>query len=367
MKLTRILALILAMLMLAMSFAACNTAPTEEPPAQDEPSGDQPSGDEPSGDEPPVDEPPADEQPPEDEKKENILNLVNTGVTEYVIVRDYNASQAVVDAINNVVKSIKEDTGADIEVRLCYIDRPDETSDVEAEKEILIGATNRAESEQALDGLLADDYTLQVVGQKLVVGGGGDSGTLKALAILLNKHIHEKGNKYMVKDGKFQSIAFSEKENEGARGTYSYSKFFMMGARIDSYYIFYPKAGEMAQIYKGFAEDAATHIATSTGYELEVYKDNRGWADYEILIGDTVRTPEGTYEELADDEYVIQLVPTEVEYEDGSTHAGAQLYICFGEDAYDAAMTAFTKQFMPISTVLLEKEITEAFILRGNA
>ena len=363
MKLTRILALILALLMMAMSLTACNLLSEEEPPVEDEPAGDKPSGDEPSDELPPVDD-----QPTEDEeKKENILNLINTGVTDYVIVRDYNASQAVVDAINNVVKSIKEDTGADIEVRLCYIDRPGEASDVVAEKEILIGATNRTESEQALDGLLADDYTLQVVGQKLVVGGGGDSGTLKALAILLNKHIHEKGNKYMVKDGKFQSIAFSEKENEGARGTYSYSKFFMMGARIDSYYVFYPKAGEMSEVYKDFAQSLVTHVTTCTGYELNMYKDNRGWADYEILIGDTIRTPEGTYEELADNEYVIQLVPTEVEYEDGSIHAGAQLYICFGEDAYEAAMTAFTKQFMPTSTTLLEKDVTEAFILRGKA
>ncbi len=357
MKFTRILALILAMLMLAMTFAACNTTtpPTEEPPAEEPPVDEQP----------PVEDP-APEQKPAD-KEEKVLDLVTVGVTEYVIVRDYKASQAVVDAINNVVKSIKEDTGADIVVKECFMDRPGETMDVVAEKEILIGATNRPESEQALDGLLSDDYTIQVVGEKLVVGGGGDSGTLKALAILLNKHIHEKGNKYMVKDGKFQSISFSEKENEGARGIYSYSKFFMMGARIDSYYVFYPKAGEMSQTYKAFAEAMATHVAANTGYELEIYKDTRGWADYEILIGSTIRTPEGTYEELEDDEYVIQLVPTEVEYEDGSTHAGAQLYICFGEDAYDAAMTAFTKQFMPNSTVLLEKEITEAFILRGRA
>ena len=161
MKLTRILALILALLMMAMSLTACNLLSEEEPPVEDEPAGDKPSGDEPSDELPPVDD-----QPTEDEeKKENILNLINTGVTDYVIVRDYNASQAVVDAINNVVKSIKEDTGADIEVRLCYIDRPGEASDVVAEKEILIGATNRTESEQALNGLLADDYTLQEIGR----------------------------------------------------------------------------------------------------------------------------------------------------------------------------------------------------------
>ena len=358
MKTTRILALILAMLMLAMSFAACNntTPPTEEPPVE-----------QPPVEQPPVEQPPVEQPPASDKKEETILNLVDTGLTEYVIVYDYKASQDVVDAINNVVAAIKEDTGCDIAVKQCFIDRPEEPLNAEAEKEILIGITNRAESVEALDGLLAYDYTIRVMGSKLVVGGGGDSGTLKALAILLNQHIHEKGNKYEVKNGRLQSIAFSDKENVSARGTYSYSKFFMMDARIDSFYVFYPKAGERSETFKAFAEDVVTHVATSTGYELDMYKDTRYWADYEILIGDTIRTPEGVYEELEDDEYVIQLVPTEVTYEDGSVHPGAQLYICFGEDAYDAAKTAFTKEFMPVSTVLLEKVMTEAFILRGRA
>ena len=136
---------------------------------------------------------------------------------------------------------------------------------------------------------------------------------------------------------------------------------------MDSFFVVYPQGSEREQTYKLFAEALRTHVATTTGYELTVYKDNRGWADYEILIGDTIRTPEGTYEELEKDEYVIQLIPNEVTYEDGSVHPGAQLYICFGEDAYDAAYTAFTKEFMPASTVLLEKIVTEAFIMRGKA
>ncbi|MBR6728390.1 MAG: hypothetical protein IKM08_09385 [Clostridia bacterium] len=362
MKTARILALILALLMLVATFAACNQTP-EEP--TDPNQGTTPPVEQPPVEQPPVEQPPVEQPPVKDE--EVVLNLIDTGVANYVIVRDYNVSQSIKDAIDSVVAAIKEDTGAVIEVRECFIDRPGEPLDVETEKEILIGKTNRAESIAALNGLLADDYTISVHGSKLVVGGGGDSGTLKALAILLNQHIHEKGNKYEVKNGRLQSISFSEIENVSARGTYSYSKFFMMGARIDSYYVFYPKGSEMEQVYKQLAEDVSTHISTTTGYELDVYKDNRGWADYEILIGDTVRTPEGVYEELEDDEYVIQLVPNEVTYEDGSVHAGAQIYICFGEDAYEAVKTAFTKEFMPASTVLLEKDITEAFILRGNA
>ncbi|MBQ8341249.1 MAG: hypothetical protein IJY22_02590 [Clostridia bacterium] len=364
MKTVRILALILALLMLAMTVVACDETPAPQPGGDTTPPVNQPGDNDDTT-------PPEDEQPPEDNEddkkpEETVLQLVDTGVTEYVIIRDYKASQAVVDAITSVVAAIKEDTGATITVRECFNDRPEETMDVETEKEILIGMTNRAESQEALGDLLADDFTIAVHGSKLVVGGGGDSGTLKALAILLNQHIHEKGNKYEVKNGRLQSIAFSSKENVSQRGTYSYSSFVMLNARIDSYYLFFPKGSEMEQTYKQLAEELSTHIATTTGYELDVYKDTRAWADYEILIGDTIRTPEGLYEELADDEYVIQLVKTEVTYEDGSVHEGAQLYICFGEDAYEAVKTAFTKEFMPASTVLLDKNVEE-FVLRGNA
>jgi hypothetical protein len=354
MKTVRILALILALLMMVMAFAACK--PTEEPVTPPE-----------TPVEPEIPDTPEEPEEPEEPAGEKVLQLVDTGVTDYVIVRDYKASQAVVDAINNLVKSIKEDTGADIVVKECFIDRPEEPLNAESEKEILVGMTTRAESATALKGLLAADYTLSVHGEKLVVGGGGDAGTIAALTVLLNKHVHEKGNRYQVKDGILQSIAFSEKENEGVRGVYSYSRFFMMDARVDSYYMFYPKGVELEQTYKQMAEELQKHIMTETGYELDVYKDNRGWADYEILIGETARTPEELYADLADNEYVIQLVKTQVTYEDGSVHDGATLYVCFGKDAYAAAKVAFTKEFMPASTTMLEKDITEPFTLRGEA
>lgn len=346
MKIVRIFSFILAVLMLATSLVSCDLFKQDEPPVED-----------------PVDT----EKPAEPEVTE--LSIVNKGITEYVIVRDYQASKSVVDTVANIAAMIKEHTGADIQVKECFNNLENEPLDVETEKEILVGMTNRKESEEALKGLLADDYTMQIKGSKLVIGGGGDSGTVKALTVFLTAYIYEQGNKFMVKNGEMQSLKFTKEDNVVSRGIYSYSKCQMLGVRIDSFLLAYPKNSEMSQTCKKFAEDLQAHIAKESGYELEIDKDTRAWGDYEILIGDTKRTDAGLYEELGKDEYYIKLVKKQVTYEDGSVHDGGTMYVCFGKDAEEAAkaaLLAFTKQVMPASTKPLEFSLEENFVLTNK-
>lgn len=346
MKTVRILSFILAVLMLAVPLASCNLFKQDEPP---------------------VEEPVEEETPAAPEVTE--LSLVDVGITEYVIVRDYQASKKVVDAVANIAAMIKEHTGADIQVKECFNNIENEPLDVETEKEILVGMTNRKESQEALKGLLADDYTMQISGSKLVIGGGGDSGTVKALTVFLTAYIYEQGNKFLVNDKENpqpQSLKFTKEDNVVSRGIYSYSKCQMLGVRIDSFLLAYPKNSEMSQTYKEFAESLQAHISKESGYELEISKDTRAWGDYEILIGDTKRTDAGLYEELGKDEYYIKLVKKQVTYEDGSVHDGGTMYVCFGEDAADAALLAFTKQIMPASTKPLEFSLEDNFVLTNK-
>ena len=51
----------------------------------------------------------------------------------------------------------------------------------ESEYEILIGATNREESQAFLDGLLWDDYGYTIIGNKIVIAGHTAEGTLAAV------------------------------------------------------------------------------------------------------------------------------------------------------------------------------------------
>ena len=101
MKATRILSLLLAVLTVATLLCACKP---------DDDTANQPT-------EPTI----------------TTLNLIINGETSYVIVRDYHASAAVIDAVDKMAESIKKNIGATVSVKECYSDRED-SSDVKASK-----------------------------------------------------------------------------------------------------------------------------------------------------------------------------------------------------------------------------------------
>lgn len=284
------------------------------------------------------------------------LELVTEGVAKYVIVRDYKAGGEVLQAVAQIVNAIKTFTGADIEVKECYNDREDE-NDVVTDNEILVGKTNRPESATALANKRSDDWVLGVYGKKLVVASPSDGGTMKAVTVFLNSYVYEQGNKFEVKnyvesngkEGKLFSLTFKESDNQTKPGTYSYNLFEVFGARIDSFTIIYTKTPVNTD---AFAKRLQAYISKETGFELDVKKDARCYADYEILVGPTDRTDEELVKQLGDDDWLIRLRQTDT---------GAQMIILYGKNAEDAAYEAFTKRVMPVSKTPIDTSITAPF------
>lgn len=324
MKLFRMIALVLAMLMVVSLFAACN---------RDKDKG----------------------EPEGPQVEEVTLDLITQGVANYVIVSDYKAGGDVSNAVASIVSAIKTFTGADVTVKECYNDREDENDVVEA-NEILVGMTNREESINAFNGLRSNDWVLGVYGNKLVVGGPSEAGTLRAATKFLNEFIYEQGNKNEVKtytesngkEGSLQSLTFTNTQNLAETGTYSYSLYEVLDARIDSFEIIYAKNDENSRLCSELAESLCSYISKEAGYELEIKKDTRCYADYEILIGNTVRTDDELAEKIGPDDYYIKLNRTET---------GAQLIILFGENAKDEAYNAFRQQIMPTSKTPIQKNL----------
>ena len=330
MKTIRILSLILALLMMAFTLVACDE------------------------DETPVDENPVEENPA-DEVKE--VEIVTKGTANYVIVRDYKAGAETNAAVAAMVTAFKNYLNCDIEVRECYGDRDDAQEAAPVTKEILVGATNRPESAQALDGKKTSDFGISIIGEKLVIAGGSDSATATAVIRFMTGFVYEQGDKAAVGKGqKFSLVVTSEaagNEDFNRVGKYSYDKAVMGDARIDSYILVYPRDGKMSAEYKLFAEAVGDVIEKEAGYELKVYKDTRAQGDYEILVGDTIRTDAGLVEKLQEDEYYIALNKTE---------KGAVLTILFGKNAYDAALAEF-KKVMPSSPTPINFNLTDGFVV----
>ena len=145
---TKGLALLLCLLMLVPMIASCTKDEAETP----ETSG---------NDVPQTTTPPADE---EEFDINDILNssdykmVVTEGATDYVIV--YPAGAEMEKAVAESLKAkLEENTGAVIEVK--------DDSAAEAEKEILIGNTNRTADDTIFNGVKAKDYVVKASGSNL--------------------------------------------------------------------------------------------------------------------------------------------------------------------------------------------------------
>ncbi len=331
MKTIRILSLILALLMMAFTLVACND-----------------------------DETPDDGTTPDDDANKVVnateIEVVTKGTPNYVIVRDYKAGAQTNEAVSAMVTAFKDYLNCEIEVRECYSDRDDAQEAAPEAKEILVGSTNRPESAQALDGKKASDFGISIIGEKLIIAGGSDEATATAVIRFMTGFIYEQGDKPAVKQGKKLSLTVTAEaagtEDFNRTGKYSYNKAVMCDARIDSYVLIYPRDSKMTNEYKAFADAVGGVVFKEVGYELKVYKDTRAQGDYEILIGDTLRTDAELADKLDEDEYYIALNKTE---------KGAVLTILFGKNAYDAALEAFNA-IMPSSPTPIDFNLPDGFV-----
>ena len=352
MKLARILSLILAVLLMACAFVACDTAEDPEAPAD--------------GTDPAI--------------EAITLRVVESSYTGYVIVRDYKASGTVLGAVTSLQNSFKDFLGCEIQVKECYNDRT-EAEDVETELEILIGDTNRKESAQVAEGLKTNDYKVDVVGEKIVIVGGSDDATEKAISKFMTALVQAQGNKNEVKQDIKQNMSVYKGLPEddtnkkfdvdidtfSSTGKYSYGKATMGGARMDSYMVVYSRDGELAKANQTFAEELQDHVNKHAGYYMECKKDVAVTrADYMILVGDTSYTDKALVEKIGDDDYYIALTAREITLADGTKTTGAVLTILFGVDGEEAAREAFFEQIMPASSNRIDFNMTIGFVATNN-
>ena len=305
----RLLCLMLALLMLAVPFVACNKE--EEPEATDE---------------------------------NPTLELVTEGVSNFVIIRDYQASGQVVDGVNAMKEQFKIFLNAEVEIRECYNDL-EEADDIVMEKEILIGATNRPETAEVTKNMRSGDYAITIVNGKLVIAGGSDEATNSAIVRFLTGYVVDQGDKNSVAQGASFSLVVDQKSASAytTYGKYSYNTSVVADARIDSFAIFYANNAQ-SQTHAALANDIMDYINKQTGYLLPVYKDaNDEGTNYKILVGDTSMTDPALIEGLGADQYYIGLKATD---------DGAILTILYGNsaDAQSAAMQAIKKMIPALDT-----------------
>lgn len=147
------------------------------------------------------------------------------------------------------------------------------------EKEILLGATNRAESVEAQNNLEGNfSFSVTQTGSKIVIYGGSEEAILRGLEHFLGL-ISAEGAATIEKDYTFTKNYVDEAVSADS-----------VPARLASEYeIIFPVISNSGE--KAIAEEIANQLLSKTDIAPKRRSDNSAGKDKEILVGFTSRTP----------------------------------------------------------------------------
>ena len=237
--------------------------------------------------------------------------IVSDGESDFVLVYPKKAGDDGVQAALEIKSLLKMKTGVDMKVS------DDESVAADsAAKEILIGSTNRSESDIKAELAGYKDYIVKLTGNKLVIAGGCDEATIDAISYF-RKMVIEKidskelkaGNAYVANDLLFTYHYPYSMENLTLLGTSVKDYKIVVGA--DCSFTEYRMA--LRFMYS---------IMQMTGRAMDIVKDDTEASAHEIRIGKTNRTAASA----AREEYVINVNDGSLEFVSGSLFGYEALY-----------------------------------------
>ena len=237
--------------------------------------------------------------------------IVSDGESDFVLVYPKKAGDNVVQAALEIKSLLKMKTGVDMKVS------DDESVAADsAAKEILIGSTNRSESDIKAELAGYKDYIVKLTGNKLVIAGGCDEATIDAISYF-RKMVIEKidskelkaGNAYVANDLLFTYHYPYSMENLTLLGTSVKDYKIVVGA--DCSFTEYRMA--LRFMYS---------IMQMTGRAMDIVKDDTEASAHEIRIGKTNRTAASAER----GEYVINVNDGSLEFISGSLFGYEALY-----------------------------------------
>lgn len=204
--------------------------------------------------------------------------IAEGGKSDYAIIRAENGDAAEIDAAVRLHKVISEATGASPKLTTDWVkneaDIPTDTL------EILVGATNRAESAAFADGLLAQDYVIAVSGKRVVILGGTPDKTAEAVETFISRYL----------DG--ETLSLPADLRISSVGHYAATLTIAGNPAVD-YRIVIPKSADRYLTYA--ADLLAEAVEDACGATLAVVRDSEPAADREIRLGRTARGGESPF------------------------------------------------------------------------
>ena len=243
------------------------------------------------------------------------IDIVKNSVSDYTIILPEDKDEGT--AAIKLQKAIEEKTG----VTLTYAeDIFSSTDQPKSAKEILVGQTNRAASEEALAELRPKDFVIKYVDGRVVILGGSPEATVRAVDHFIASYINSEK----------QTVSVYQKRCDLVEHPYALRDLSIDGVPLSEYTIVFPAGADQSNdttlltYYTALA--LSDYILDKAGIKLKLAPDSKKETEYEILVGNTSREASRAVAstKLAADEYLLMKSGSKIVMQ-GSTYmvAGA--------------------------------------------
>ncbi len=218
--------------------------------------------------------------------------ILCSAIATYTIIRPEVVSEDVLDGIIRFNMKMREVFGTTVQFKDDFY-REDVEAFKMSEYEILIGVTNRPETQKFLDSLKPNDYGYALVEKKIVIAGWTDSGTIRALDHFFNNILskYSAGQQFTADD-----VFYSTELNYNAWEGKTYDAIALNGIPAIDFRIVYPESSPNGEAE--FATKLSSSFKLACGFNLDVVSDKYPTGEkieHEILIGKTNRTTDDEY------------------------------------------------------------------------
>lgn len=223
------------------------------------------------------------------------------GASAYQVIRPEKTSDTVVNAAVRLRKAILADTGVDMKISEDWYNTRTETLPEKA-TEIIVGATNRTESTEAIAGIREKDFIIELKNDRVVITGGNDAAVAEAVDYFIANFINKENKSIVLKEG-FRFV----KEHD-----YILGKLSVNGVALTEYKIVYPAKCDL--LTQNAALNLHDYLLSNAGIEVPVVTDKEAETEYELLVGNTNRpaTAEAAATVRNSDEFVLCAVGRKV-------------------------------------------------------
>lgn len=199
------------------------------------------------------------------DEADSFAGYIVSDLSKLCIIYPSGASDALLSAASMLRDQIEDKLGVRLTVRSDYVN-PNVEEFSEWEGEILVGrCANREESESFGAAVRVDDFGYSLIGKKIVICGGDDANTLKAINHFLDNVVKKC-------DGKQDSVFFSASMKHMTEGSYNMDSLKICGREISEYVLVYPIAASKYEQVQ--AQRFADLIEAASGYKLRVKSDS---------------------------------------------------------------------------------------------